>query len=238
MSDGHSKDTAGRRRPASRPAKPPSTTFEEWRSNFLGNVRNNRTANKAWRDIQSHQLSAAAVHALHHYAQAVAKTMPHPVLAAARRLTEKADATARAVRVAIARDEDPRAKMFAERAAGQAKELAAQPLLQALAFHQAVRALPIELLPSVSAKSAEAVRRYGGKPYLVMFRDYASKHGIKLSWERIAQLAACADVESRGPVSDDIKRSLLRWLSEPDVQESRPHYLRGFEIYLASRPTK
>lgn len=222
------KHTPRRRRAAS------ALPFEQWNSEFAGNVRYNPKAKKAWSDIQQHGLSDGATLAFYMYALVRANAIPHPVLAGIKRAAEKIDAVDRAIRIAEERRQDPRAEMFSRRAADKAKRLASQPvaapappwLPQVLAVHPELG----EPLP-MDRKIAAEVRRYRGKEYLLILRDYAEKHGLRLSWERIAALGACA-YPYRGNETD-IERTLLRFASLPYVEASRSQYLQGFEAHLA-----
>jgi len=210
-----------------------------WVLRFRGHVHRNPTARNAWRDIERHGISDAAECALSMYMLQSADLIPRALPKNVRRMAGRVDIVSRAFRVAEERKDDPREEMFARRASVEASKLASEPWVDpdpsspvktfadALATMPELAALPIDRAPGTMRTAAEAVRRESGKPFLLILRDYAQKHGLKLGWARIAALAVCANEGKANEV--DLERSLRRWASERNVIESRPAFLLGFE---------
>ena len=207
--------------------------FNEWKAEFLVNIRSDPTARKTWQEIEQAGIACWAAFLLLWYAKghfAVEEFADRNW-----RAVEEVRTARRAVRKAQSKKGDPREAMFVKRAQHKNTLAANAPWInpyhspyQTLADAAAAMGNPsLDQLPSVMAKRGEAVRRSGTMTILRTLQLYAGKHGVRLGLKRLVALAGCANGERLLNV-----QNLSRFFNLPDVEQTASMLLADFEHYL------
>lgn len=190
-----------------------------WRNDLMRQLDEHydRVATKAWKDLQSHGIAGATIEVLWMYYVTRSGVLPRSIETQAETLLRAIGATARAIEIAEERKSDPNASRFMNAAQEKIAELATlqwfsstQTVLDAVMSIPGLADKPLQELASTVARHVEQVRWETGKPYLAVLRDWAKRHGLELSWYKIACLSKCAFPES-GVQAASIERSLYRW---------------------------
>ena len=208
----------------------------EWGRRFLVTVENDSTAREAWRELEQAGLGIGAGILLSQYAHG--DGIVRDVYTRGRRIADAQQVAKRAITVAKAKKTDKRAALFARRAAEKIRTAEQTPwinpyarektLAEAVAAHPELSGMSVEEFAEKAPKFADTVRRHGNTPLLLILRDYASKHGVRLGWNRLGALAACAD-----PERQEDPQNLSRLANSPEMEWARPRYLENFERQLA-----
>lgn len=204
-----------------------------WKAEFRANICGSNTTRKTWQEIEQAGIAGEAVFLLFWYAKG-----QFAVDEFAHRNRERVEAlrTAhRAASTAEVKQGDPRETMFAKRAQEKITAAANAPWInpynspyQTVFDAAAAMGNPLlDQLPSVMAKSGEAVRRSDTMTLLRTLQLYADKHGVQLGLKRLAALAGCANAKRE----EDVK-NLSRFFNYSDVEWNDSRLLADFEHYL------
>ncbi len=217
-----------------------------WEREFLWAVRADKSAARAWANIEKAGLGGAAKVWLFQYAR-IAQEGIAEVRRAARLAVHNFKAARRADSVARERAKDPREKMFSKRRADALQVAANAPwpfrnphapsLGDAAEDYAAVGLLPLDAAPSAFADAGDALRRYGPKIMLAVLEAGAASYGVALSPRALVALAACA---APGAAELD-ERSVRRFLRDKTILNARPQYAERFKALQAAlvpSPTK
>jgi hypothetical protein len=218
--------------------------FLDWRDCFLENCKDDRTAGRAWRRIESAGLDRPALWLLWHYA-AMDKVFPQ-VQACTRLITRNVKVVERARQVAAKRRSDARSSLFERRKQDAVGDAARTPwfthsifgidtLGEAASRLCIVGGLPVEEAPHVFAGAGEALRRYGPKMVLAVLDAGLQSRDLGIGSSSLAALARCAR-----PDYDLDERTLRKFLQEDAIKAARGLYrlMFGEVVRLVELPAR